>query len=434
MGGSVPEIPGVELEEPVARSLRWEVAQLLGRDSQSFPGAQPISFTRAHLGMLENEDFFVCEKSDGIRCLLYCTVNEVGAESHYLIDRKNAYYHIAGLHFPLAENRQAFHDATLIDGELVNDTLPDGSVQLKYLVFDCLTLDGDQLMQRTLDKRIAYFTDKFYTPYKRLYREFPGEVKYLKFLVEFKKMERSYGIEMIFKDILPKLAHGNDGLIFTCRTTPYKSGTDEHILKWKPENENTVDFRLNMEFPLLELDPEEEAEVNGANGEVEGEPYDYDAMPIFHLSVYISRKSNQTIYKPYAKMYMSEQEWEDLKALNKPLEGILVECYFDDHGRWRFFRFREDKENANHISTVESVIDSIHDRVTENDLVAAAKRIKDGWRKRNAAQEQIEAAAAAASSSAGTANGQSEQERAKKRAEVHRQRESEEFSNAPRKR
>lgn len=42
-------------------------------------------------------------------------------------------------------------------------------------------------------------------------------------------MELSYGIQMMFDFILPKLPHGNDGLIFTCRTTPYKFGTDEHM-------------------------------------------------------------------------------------------------------------------------------------------------------------------------------------------------------------
>lgn len=42
-------------------------------------------------------------------------------------------------------------------------------------------------------------------------------------------MELSYAIEWMFEGILPKLPHGNDGLIFTCRTSPYKFGTDENM-------------------------------------------------------------------------------------------------------------------------------------------------------------------------------------------------------------
>ena len=38
-------------------------------------------------------------------------------------------------------------------------------------------------------------------------------------------------------------------------------------------------------------------------------------------------------------------------------------------------RFRDDKLQANHTTTVDSVIESIMDRVTEKDLMAAGKRV-----------------------------------------------------------
>src|SRR2546430_11817964 len=186
--------------------------------------------------------YYVCEKSDGIRCLMYFS-DDNGKEIHYLIDRKNDYYFVENLHFPVPndDSFQNFHIDTLVDGELVLDDVPNGSKQLKYLVFDCLVLDGVPMMHRTLDKRIAYFRDKVFKPYEALYAKFPDEIQYLPYIVEFKKMEFSYGIEMMFRDILPNLPHGNDGLIFTCRNTPYTFGTDQHILKWKPENENSID-------------------------------------------------------------------------------------------------------------------------------------------------------------------------------------------------
>lgn len=77
-------------------------------------------------------------------------------EIHYLIDRKNEYYYVPDLHFPLPDNIQAFHTETIIDGELVLDKEPGRSQRvLKYLVFDCLVIDNKSVMERTLDKRLA---------------------------------------------------------------------------------------------------------------------------------------------------------------------------------------------------------------------------------------------------------------------------------------
>lgn len=79
-------------------------------------------------------------------------------EAHYLIDRKNEYYYVPSLHFPLPSDPtfQQFHDRTIIDGELVLDKVPGTARRvLKYLVFDCLVIDGKSVMERTLDKRLA---------------------------------------------------------------------------------------------------------------------------------------------------------------------------------------------------------------------------------------------------------------------------------------
>ncbi|KAI9773585.1 MAG: Dcp1p-Dcp2p decapping enzyme complex alpha subunit [Geoglossum simile] len=390
MGGSVPELPGIKADPELAIQFRREVADLLRRNSLAFPGAQPVSFALRHIQELQNEDYYVCEKSDGIRCLMYFAEGDAGAEIHYLINRKNDYYYVPGLHFPLPDDPtfRNFHVGTIIDGELVLDTLGDGGKQLKYLVFDCLMLDGNSLMSRTLDKRIAYFRDKVYNPYKELYEKYPEEKQYLPFLVEFKSMEYSYAIDMMFHKVLPKLRHGSDGLIFTCRNSPYKHGTDEKILKWKPESENSVDFRLNLEFPLL--DPDSEDEKEGRTSPVP----DYDAMPAFNLSVNHGSNRGEG-YRRYGTMYMTPEEWEKMKGMGIALDETIVECSQDMERRWRFLRFREDKKEANHISTVESVIESIQDKVTKEDLMKAQQSIRTEWKRRDALLRQHAKAARA---------------------------------------
>ena len=387
-----PRIPGDKAEGKLLHVLQTEVAKLLERESLRFPGAQPVSFAARHLRELVQQDYYVCEKSDGIRCLMYLTRDEKGAELTYLIDRKNDYYWVRGLHFPLPDSEQAFHIDTLIDGELVNDQEPDGHVQLRYLVFDCLTLDGGKLLQRTLDKRLAYYRDKVWKPYRALYNKYPNEKEFTPFDVEFKKMEKAYGIEMLFRDTLPNLPHGNDGLIFTCRNTPYKPGTDPNILKWKPSNENSVDFRLDLDIPLSEPDSEDEA-----NGIHNPSP-DYSTMPGFRLSVGEDGKH----MRHWGTMYVTGNEWEELKAQQRPLDEAVIECYQDALQRWRFMRFRDDKREPNHISTVQSVMESIHDRIEEKDLIGICQEVRDAWK----AREREEAAALARKNSSGPLPGE----------------------------
>jgi len=47
--------------------------------------------------------------------------------------------------------------------------------------------------------------------------------------MEEKSMQFAYGIDMMFREVLPRLAHGNDGLIFTSLAAEYICGTDPHM-------------------------------------------------------------------------------------------------------------------------------------------------------------------------------------------------------------
>ena len=394
----VTAVGGVKADEKLTDMFRKEVASLLSRHNLGFPGAQPVSFSNRHLTELMRQDYYVMEKTDGIRFLMYCTRDGPDNEIHYLIDRKNDYYFIPMLHFPVPDDPtfNQFHSDTLLDGELVRDVYPNGQSELKFLVFDCLFIDGKSLMQRTLDKRLAYFKEMILRPYRQMYKTFPKEIERRPFAIEDKTTEFSYGVEKMFREIIPRVKklHGNDGLIFTCRGTPYKIGTDEHILKWKPPEENTIDFLLRIHWTEYEADPSDPDQ---------SPIIDYEAFPRdFELLVYFGGNDD---YRPYDHLYLTQEEWSNLKSLGKPLQDSIVECWLepasstsqnnngytngDSHvqghpARWRFHRLREDKLNANHISTVESVMESIQDAVSEDDLIRAAGGIRDAWKRRQA--------------------------------------------------
>lgn len=202
--------------------------------------------------------------------------------------------------------------------------------------------------------------------------------------MEDKATEFAYGIEKMFKAIIPsvKQLHGNDGLIFTCRNTPYKIGTDDHILKWKPPNENTIDFLMHITWPTI-TPPSDDPDQN---------PFDdYDAYPTsFDLFVFHGGNND---YRPWAPLHLEPTEWEMLKAKRIPLQDAIVECWLEPMAppqppRWRFHRIRDDKQEANHVSTVTSVIESIQDHVTEEDLLAAQPAIRETWKKRQAQEQE----------------------------------------------
>ncbi|KAF2196874.1 mRNA capping enzyme, alpha subunit [Delitschia confertaspora ATCC 74209] len=398
MASSVPpSIPGIQLPYEDAEDLRAQVAELLERDNKRFPGAQPVSFARQHIVELQRKEYFMCEKTDGIRCLLFLTWHEgpTGPEpATLLIDRKNNYYLVQPpLRFPFygdPNDDGKFLFGTILDGELVHDRVHgQPHPRLIFYVFDCLVIDQVNYTSRSLDKRIAYMKEKVFKPYERAYQHMPPQRRAEQvFRVKEKQAYPPYSLSNVFENILPKLPHGNDGLIFTCKSTPYKFGTDEHILKWKPPHENTIDFKLRLgDFPLF--DPEDG-----------GDPIpDYDAMPErFQLLVMHDRNN----YQPFQHdMYVTPEDWEILKSLNQRLDGRIIECFRDDEGRWRYKReddgtprWRDDKKDANHISTVNSVLESIEDPVTQQDLIAVEGKIRVAVKQMQAKErEQLQAQA-----------------------------------------
>lgn len=401
----IARVGGQWAGQELQREFQKEVADLLQRRNRSFPGAQPVSFAARHIQELKREDYFVCEKTDGIRYLMYLT-EDGGRDIHYLIDRKNDYYYVPGLHFPHHEDPtfHRYHTNTILDGELVEDKYPDRPSQIKFLVFDCLILDNTMLMQRPLDKRLAYFKSHVLQPYREMFKQNPDVPR--PFVVEDKATEFSYALEKMFKDVIPKVKrlHGNDGLIFTCKNSPYKTGTDDHILKWKPPSDNTVDFLLNITWAKTEPDPDDPDQSLQD---------DYFAFPeSFGLYIHCGNDG----YAPVGEMYVEPSEWETWKTLNRPLQNSIVECFQENvsngppngHNgskgfsngsngtehlrRWRFHRFRDDKIDANHITTFQSVIESINDHVTEEDLLAHADEIRKAWKLRDSENKKREAA------------------------------------------
>ena len=83
----IPDIPGTLLEdEEVKGHLLEHLSNLCGLNSARFPGSQPVSFSTASLELLESKDFWVCEKTDGVRVLVFIVMNQMrGSQEVWLV-------------------------------------------------------------------------------------------------------------------------------------------------------------------------------------------------------------------------------------------------------------------------------------------------------------------------------------------------------------
>ncbi|ODV83216.1 hypothetical protein CANARDRAFT_238571 [[Candida] arabinofermentans NRRL YB-2248] len=407
----VPDIPGDLVNEEVSNYLKTKVSQILRTRYNQFPGSQPVSFTRDHLhNNLMNKDYLVCEKSDGLRCLLFVLINQdTGEEGTFLINRENDYYMIPNFHFPRSsKNFDSSHNGTIVDGELVYSFNPTTQLkEIRYLIFDCLSMDMQSVMHKNLWKRLYHAQQEFHKPYMDLRRSFPEACSNFPFKLDFKNMTQPFKIKKIFKE-MKNLTYVSDGLILTCCDTPYITGTDSTLLKWKPIEENTIDFKMKLIFPIY---VDEELPKHDPNREYPN----YDAKPIFKLYVWkggddqdteLSIEQNikknggeyQNSFKNYElwdnELSVSDEEWEILKKTGESFNGRIVEVRRTEIGEWKMLRFRDDKSQGNYINVVSKVLKSIEDSVSREELENCEDEIKNRWNQREK-MKQMRAAAAA---------------------------------------
>ncbi|KAI0707622.1 mRNA capping enzyme, alpha subunit [Earliella scabrosa] len=360
----IPDLPGIPVphNSEQERWLKHHVASLCRLENERFPGSQPVSFAAKDLEKLEAQDYWVAEKSDGVRVLLLATTDQ----GVYLIDRHNTYREITGLFFPHHEDPRMPLRNSLVDGELVIDVDPlTNRETLRYLAFDCLVVDDQCVMSRPLDKRYGRLKEWMYKPYQKMMHDHPHMALSQPFEFKVKDVKFSYHVEDVFNIDIPALQHGNDGLIYTCVNTPYAPGTDPNILKWKPPSENSIDFKLLLRFPPTPGKPKVP---------------DFQTKPVFELHVWCG----DTRYEFYDIMYVDDDEWESrMKTSNEQLDDRVVEVHWDPVGEhWRMMRFRDDKPHGNHKSVVENIIKSIADGVEKDALLARSASIRNRWKAR----------------------------------------------------
>jgi len=309
-----------DLQKKIQRMCEWK--------SKGFPGAQPVSMGKINLHFLKEKPYKVSWKADGTRYMMLID----GKDRIYFCDRDNAIFKVKGLTFLHRKDKNKHISDTLVDGEMVIDVV-QGKSYPRFLIYDVIQFEGQEVGKTAFSIRLtciekelimsrhAYITqgviDKTKEPFSVRKKEF---------------WDVSDAHKLLSDKFTENLAHEPDGLIFQPSREPYKPGRDDEVLKWKPADMNSVDFKLVVK-------------------KEEGLGLLPKTVGFLFVGSYDP---------PFAQMKITKQ----LKELNNK----IIECKWEDN-QWIFMRERTDKSFPNGYNTAIGVINSIKDPITTDILL-----------------------------------------------------------------
>ena len=263
---------------PVYKELRkfintsWGSVGKDGTFPPFFPGPQPISIERRHMNLLNRNEYFACEKTDGTRIATYLML----------------------------------YDAVIVSGQdLRNMNL----------------MDRLSAIDRFANGVMRVPSDAFQIKLKKFYY-----MKHMKYLVEMLKNN--------------EFSYATDGVVFTPVYEPIRIGTHDTMFKWKPQEKNTVDFKVK----------------NRPNGEI---------------GLYIQERG-ELVFESLLKVCNITPEWG--KMLH---DDAIAECEYQwkQWPRWwKPVGIRTDKTHPNNRRTLHRTMVNIEENIQLHEFIKFEKR------------------------------------------------------------
>ncbi|CAL5351372.1 hypothetical protein CsSME_00038696 [Camellia sinensis var. sinensis] len=306
------------------------------RGNAQFPGSHPVSLNRDNLQLLRQRYYYSTWKADGTRYMMLITM-----DGCYLVDR-NFNFRRVQMRFPCKSTNEALaektHHYTLLDGEMIIDTLPDSQKQeRRYLIYDLMAINQVSVVERPFYERWKMLEKEVIEPRNHERQHiYQSRNPYYRYDLEpFRVRRKDFWllstVTKLLKEFIPRLSHAADGLIFQGWDDPYIPRTHEGLLKWKYPEMNSVDFLFEMvdDRQLLFLHERGKKKLMDGN------------------RVEFGDDSDPTSYS-----------------------GKIVECSWDsERDVWVCMRIRADKSTPNDFNTYKKVMRSIRDNITEDVLL-----------------------------------------------------------------
>ena len=213
----------VRTDTPLARLITTMVHNAWNSTSEYFPGPQPISIERKHFPILKKNTYVVCEKSDGVRHVFIALMYE-GVKLCVLVNR--AFEIVLA---PLSVPKVAYQ-GTIIDGELISTN----SKSPTFLVYDAVMVSGVSVTNQNLIERLVAANTVVSGILKIATDPVTLKMKTFFNLGDMEEFQTKY---------IPSLEYKVDGIVFTPVNEPIRIGTHETLFKWKPREQNTIDFK-----------------------------------------------------------------------------------------------------------------------------------------------------------------------------------------------
>jgi len=358
-----------------------------------FPGSMPVNLVRRNMVLVETLDYFVTEKSDGVRYLLYVVNTAAPGESPkvqaVVMDRAREISLVLGA----GALGEALGAGTVLDGELIFHQQEKLGRQV-YLIFDVLALDGERLVDRPFSERLALINGTIIPRINAALGSGSAAGVAGKTLLMFPKQffpkrditqlvnrfqtgvggEHMYVVNPAAAPIgatAPRsnavafgMRHKSDGIVFQ-PDTPYQFRTDTQLLKWKWMELASVDLLVSFEDDTVRLF------AGGSDGQL----------------IECTQRSRVTGLSNVPR-FDSYRLWADVKECiaARPLTAASKPCivevgYSSAAGGWRYHCIRADKTIPNHINTVMNVFMELADDISieelEYTLLARTREEKD---------------------------------------------------------
>lgn len=334
-------------------------------EQQRFPGCMPCSLSKKNLNFIKENEYMMCEKSDGFRYFMICTTLNLASlqienkEKEMTNNNNNTNIKNQNICFLLDRDMniiviqigwidQRIYDAgTILDGELVK--IKDENTW-KYRIFDVICIAGyKDIKNKTYKKRMEKCVDiveKIYYP--NIMDTFRIEIKHIyettKIDILLNKIENNY------------FDHAIDGIIFVPNKDPVylKGGTQQNLFKWKANIEHTIDFvirkKTEMEYILYVM------VQNFKPQEIEKKA---------HLVE--DTKTKLLDLLPILSYEKKLIKFDDKKE-------IVVECkYYPQHDSWVPIKYRSDKKFPNGLKTLQNTLEVIKNPIAKKDLISFFK-------------------------------------------------------------
>lgn len=275
-----------------------------------FPGSQPVSIEFKHFNILRSQPYVVCEKTDGVRCMLLAFMFE-NRKVCVCLNRALDMF-VCPLNF-----RKFVYEGngTILEGELYND--------VTFMIYDALVVSGKGVGHLDFLDRLKHIEELMKALTVLKYDPITLRIKTFHLLSDF---------DSFMKDYLPTVEQEMDGLIFTPVKTWVKTGTHETMFKWKPREKNTIDFQLKKKGEMWQMYVQERGEL------------------VFESELH----SNKVSHLPWME------------------DGAIVECQymFDDEPMWwKPLKRRHDKTFPNSRRTFYRTLVNIKEDIKMEDFL-----------------------------------------------------------------